>query len=425
MRRPSLNPSYIVIPLLALFSPISAAEQFDPVGLFLTWQQDPTTTMTIDWHTLPGDGERSSVLQYKERGSDTWHEAEGDARPFPFSDRTIHRVEVTGLAPATTYRFRFGDDSVSYLFRTMPATLEEPIVFINGGDTLPTDHFREMNAVAASYDPEFIFWGGDLAYGDGNPLQIQRWYNWFDGIKADLIDDEGRVIPIVVTIGNHEIFREAGAIRVAVRSGMSEDEAKAFFNDAGLQHGDAPFYFTLFAFPGEQGYNVLDFGDYLSLIALDSAHYVPIEGDQTDWLRQTLAERAGRPHIFPFYHVPAYPSARPFSTGASRRIRVNWVPLFEEFGVQVAFEHHDHTYKRTHPLLGGEINEQGIIYLGDGAWGVSRRDFRDEEPQLTYINKFEKSTNGIIISIDYNQREFKVVNQENEVLDQFSIPVRR
>jgi hypothetical protein len=36
------------------------------------------------------------------------------------------------------------------------------------------------------------------------------------------------------------------------------------------------------------------------------------------------------------------------------------------------FEHHDHAYKRTHPLLDGHINSNGIVYLGDGSWGKVR-----------------------------------------------------
>ncbi len=57
--------------------------------------------------------------------------------------------------------------------------------------------------------------------------------------------------------------------------------------------------------PGPQGYNVLDCGNYLSLLLLDSGHTHPVEGAQTDWLKQTLAARQHVSHVFPVYHVPA------------------------------------------------------------------------------------------------------------------------
>jgi hypothetical protein len=76
--------------------------------------------------------------------------------------------------------------------------------------------------------------------------------------------------------------------------------------------------------------------------------------------------------------VPAYPSVRK-DEGTTLEIRQHWVPLFEKAGVSAAFEHHDHAYKRTHPLLGGKVQDapaKGVTYLGDGAWGASIRKVR-------------------------------------------------
>jgi len=87
----------------------------------------------------------------------------------------------------------------------------------------------------------------------------------------------------------------------------------------------APHFYQLFAFPGHPGYNVLDIGDYLSLIILDSDHSHPIEGGQTEWLENVLLERAGgKRHLMPVYHVPAWPSHRPFDGRVSVRVRENW-----------------------------------------------------------------------------------------------------
>ena len=95
--------------------------------------------------------------------------------------------------------------------------------------------------------------------------------------------------PILVAgIGNHE-----------VDGGYNKPRAKA------------PFFYALFdgLYP-ETGYATLDFGDYLSLVLLDTAHTSAIEGAQTDWLAKALKERAERPHVVVVNHVPAYPSFR-------------------------------------------------------------------------------------------------------------------
>lgn len=70
----------------------------EPVGLILTWQQDPMTTMTIDWQTEPND-EVSPFLRYQKADNEEWIEVRADQRKFPYSERTIHRVELTKNVP--------------------------------------------------------------------------------------------------------------------------------------------------------------------------------------------------------------------------------------------------------------------------------------------------------------------------------------
>ena len=40
--------------------------------------------------------------------------------------------------------------------------------------------------------------------------------------------------------------------------------------------------------------------------------------------------------------------------------------------MDAVLEHHDHTFKRTHPLTGGVRDRNGVVYLGDGSWGQLR-----------------------------------------------------
>ena len=55
-------------------------------------------------------------------------------------------------------------------------------------------------------------------------------------------------------------------------------------------------------------------------------------------------------------------------------MRQQWVPHFERYGVTAIFENDHHNYKRTHPIRGHKRDDKnGIVYLGDGAWGVKTR----------------------------------------------------
>ncbi len=392
----------------------------EPEGLFLTWKSDPTTTMTIDWHVDPDEESNSeprTSLCFRHLDDSVWtDEAEAQLIEAPEFERQIYRTELTDLEPGTEYVFQVGHFAREFRFRTMPDSIDdEPLVFAAGGDTMHMPQlFEPTNEVVMEYDPQFIVWGGDLAYADGdtNPAANLRWELWFDAIRDTLITDDGRAVPIIAGIGNHEVV-----------DGY-------YFNNDGYEQTDqwrhqlAPLYYSLFAFPGQPGYGVLDFGDYLSVVVLDTDHTNPIEGAQTDWLQSTLADRHDRgvEHIFPVYHVAAFPSHRDFDGSIKGRIRDNWIPHFEEYGVRLAFENHDHTYKRTHPIRGGEVDEdEGIVYIGDGAWGVFPRDGDSQDEW--YIAEFADELHGLVVTIHGEHHHVKAVGQDGAVIDEYgSIP---
>jgi len=337
---------------------------FNPDTLFLTWQQDPTTTMTIQWIGKSAD---DPVILYANRGKDVWQYGPmAEKTRYPFieyqfwpgahgpTDQYVFRAELTGLTPGTEYEFKIGLSSPTYRFRTMPAKATKTFSFVSGGDCGVGPHTTANNKIAARQDPMFALIGGDLAYDNG--LSGATFFEFIRSYSKTMIDTQGRLIPMVTCVGNHE-----------VRGGY------------GKTLKEATFFNALFGgFFKETSYRTLDFGDYLSLVLLDTGHAAPIAGEQTAWLDKALGERAGRPHLMAVNHVPCYPSYRVpegkigiFGTGEAQR--KNWVPLFEKHNVDIVLEHHDHTFKRTHPLKGGVVDDKtGIVYLGDGSWGKLR-----------------------------------------------------
>ncbi len=128
--------------------------------------------------------------------------------------------------------------------------------------------------------------------------------------SRDLRDDKKRLIPL---LGLHRQSRSAGA--ATTRRGRRRPSSTRC-STACFRRRATPR---------------LDFGDYLSLIFLDTDHTSPIEGAQTDWLAKTLKEREDFPTVFAFNHVPAYPSFRPFDgtaekEGTGEGNRKHWVP---------------------------------------------------------------------------------------------------
>lgn len=49
--------------VLFIFQLVNARDE--PLGILLTWTEDPATTISIDWHTLE---EQPEQLHYREKG---------------------------------------------------------------------------------------------------------------------------------------------------------------------------------------------------------------------------------------------------------------------------------------------------------------------------------------------------------------------
>lgn len=367
---------------------------FDPSALYLQWQRDPTTTMTIHWHTV---GEARTELHYRLPSAAGWTSAFGSATPFVGTGRFVHTVEVTGLSPATDYEFCFQPGEKVFKFRTMPQDLSQPVRFITGGDVFHEHKWMgTMNALAGKLDPAFVVFGGDLAYAHGgtNEEKVTRWFDYFASWKTNAVAPDGRLIPMLVTIGNHEV-------KDSYRQPL--EKARSFY--------------TVFSSPGPQGYACLDFGKYLSLFLLDSDHTHTIAGAQTEWLRAKLADRRKVPHVIPVYHTPSYPGFRTEEGAQAKEIRAHWCPLFDRYGVKLVFENHDHCFKRTHPLRDGKIDPKGTIYLGDGAWGVGLRKPDPTKPKW-YIARSGDIRHLYVVTLYRDARHVLAINESGQIFDE-------
>lgn len=367
-----------------------------PPTLFLTWQSDPTTTMTAQWLEVSSDDD--PLILYTPEGSPRWTFETGEREDFGGDDWDVCRVEITGLEPGTRYNLRVGDGGETFTFQTMPATLDESINFVSGGDAGPSEATRRICELAAARDPELAVIGGDIAYADGRRPHV--WVSFLEIWHETMRTSDGRLIPMVTCIGNHEVI-----------GGFAKTRA------------EAPLFLALFKLFDERSYESLDFGNYMSFVLPDSWHTTPIEGEQTTWLRSALEERDNRPHLFVFYHMPIYPSHRALDSREGRqRMRELWPPLFEEFDVDCVFEHDDHTYKRTPRIRDGAIHEEGIVYIGDGCWGVGPRSVKSPQEEW-YLETSAAKNHFIETIITPEHRTHIVVDAEGEEFDRFESTV--
>jgi hypothetical protein len=327
----------------------------------ILWIADPSTEAVISWttreageshqvyyDTVARNGNLAAYAQqatsFKDGMFTMLKEDEKWVKPGYY-----HHVRLTELKPATVYHFVIVSDgkaSREYHFVTAPAEdLEFAMLF--GGDSrvggkTPVEHNerRKMNERMSSLlkaNPRIL----GLIHG-GDYCETAHW-RFLDAWLSDherVITDQGRMLPIIPVRGNHDMqvgFEEAFP----------------------LPEGANNYYYSV------------SLSSEVAVVVLNTE--ISLGGSQRNWLASELEKlRPENRWLITAYHRPAYPSVRSPQDGAARR--THWVPLFEEFNIDLACESHDHALKRTLPIRNGEPDhENGILYIGDGGLGVPQR----------------------------------------------------
>lgn len=83
--------------------------------------------------------------------------------------------------------------------------------------------------------------------------------------------------------------------------------------------------------------------------------------------------------------------------------------------MDAVLEHHDHTFKRTHPLTDGLKDRYGVPYLGDGSWGQLRAPAKPEKrPYLAAVGQAYHMT---VHRLEGEQRYHIAIEESGRVAD--------
>ncbi|MCB1231040.1 MAG: metallophosphoesterase [Verrucomicrobiae bacterium] len=320
-----------------------------------------------------------------------------DQREFAETGNPLFEARIQGLRSGTRYEFVLSANQSPVRngwFTTAPPRFDRPITFVVGGD-MGTADAVPISRLAGSLDPLFALVGGDIAYANGR--EAYKWYDWLDNWADFLVSSEGRSIPIICAIGNHE--------------------TKGFR----IRKSSAPFYFSLFDLPFGESNFAVDFEDYLSILVLDSNHAQDVE-DQTGWLGRNLDSRKEVPNLFAIYHRPAWGTG---VKGNIEDIQEEWCPLFEKYRLDCVFENDHHVYKRTQKITNGVPDEKnGILYIGDGAWGAEVRPITDRMLERVGARRYlanwaaRRHLVKVTLSPDGTKR-YEATAPDGEVFDEF------
>lgn len=258
--------------------------------------------------------------------------------------KTEHIVTVTGLKPASDYWYDIGTESTvlaggsEFRFRTAPASDDAKVrVWVLGdcgtkdaSQRAVRDAFYAWNGGSRRADVVLLL--GDNAYEAGTDEEYQA-------AIFDMYPESLRQCVFWSTIGNHEL---------GIASSL-EDPSIAYLKIfsqplAGEAGGVAS---------GTQRYYAFDHGP-IHFVCLDSMTSVRATNSaMANWLRNDLAATK-KTWIVAFWHHP------PYSKGSHdsdldvelRQMREVFVPILEEYGVDLVLSGHSHSYERSHLIAG-------------------------------------------------------------------------
>lgn len=402
-----------------------------PCHVFITLPQDPSTAVIINHHTSPpGSGPNKSghfdtIVYYdtvsRSNVSDYRFSANGNSFRMPHLEvtRDVHWTHLTGLTPNTTYYFVAGpgyDDSgneywtAERKFRTV-FNESEDFTFVAGGDMDSTHVTSALSVLAASEEPLFGLVGGDIAYEYGQYTCYRRVDNWIKIWMDKMVTPSGYTVPLITTIGNHEVHANFGAKRSQVPfyiryfPHMSKDE------DPGSSLAQVDSRLT---------YHLHLLGKQAVIYCMDSDHVEDPFGRQADWLASSMEQYKWVPFQYATYHVPMYPSHRAYSISNSVKVRDAWQYLFDEYNLTVAFENHDHIYKRSKILKYGQENPYGTLYMGDGCWGIGNRGLPSGSLRW-YLDASYNLQFFLKTQVTLNTMNFSAIDDQGEVFDTYHL----
>jgi len=371
-----------------------------PDRIVLSWSGDPTTTQSVTWRTDTTVNKAWAEIAVASASPDFVFKSDSviaktEVLKSKVNIAHYHSVQFTGLKPGTMYGYRVGNGeewSEWFHFNTAE-NKRAPFSFAYFGDAQNNLKSLWSRVVRQAYstmpDIDFMLHAGDLinvAFSD------EEWGNWFyaagwiTGTKSQM-----------ACPGNHEYTQNDEGNRV-----ISEHWRPTFtFPENGPKGLEESVYYYDY-----QGVR------FIVLNTQASKTYPSQRREQREWLIKVLEDN---PHDWTIVmqHHPVYSTA---SGRDNDEIREAFQPIFEEYGVDLVLQGHDHTYGRGYNLAYGKKNRhRGPMYVvsvsGPKMYTLNFTEWLERVASNTQLYQ--------IVHVDKNELKYEAYTTTGELYDAF------
>lgn len=395
---------------------------YSPISIAMSFNGSPKTNRAFAWYTpyeLPENAPanvKDSIVEVVPAGES--FESDEVMRYTGKPEETLvlnlkitnsengsfisHKVLADGLTPGTAYDYRVGSDgnwSAAGSFTT-EADSEKEFEFLymtdsQGGSSSDYEVWANTlkNGLADYPDSKFLMMTGDQV--DAGALEYQ-WLDYFGKPQAQLMN-----LPLMAAVGNHE----------------------GPYNDNYYYHFNYPNASIEDPLPPGSVYSY-DYGD---------AHFMVINTmdmgwddrqkesfkQQIEWLRREVAQTSKKWKVVAF-HKAIYSVGGHSVDSDILALRQTLYPVFDELGIDVVLQGHDHTYMRSYQMYGDKavadieqdesgnpLNPDGTMYIVNNAAGTKYYDVNNNLDKY-YAAVFEQPKVPIYSGIKFTENSFTV-----------------
>ncbi|OGF45776.1 MAG: hypothetical protein A2231_04665 [Candidatus Firestonebacteria bacterium RIFOXYA2_FULL_40_8] len=387
----------------------------------LTWEDDPKTTMTVNWQDskqVEGKVKYGLEKESLEKEAAVRVEKVKDIEVlrgqmieisneiFKRDVKTekgsinVYKAKLTDLKPGTKYYYLIESEGKDINSFTTAPEGKENFTFIAGGDGGGSKTTAELLKVAARFRPKFFIYAGDMVGGAAATAG-----SWNAAFKSFL--PYSLSMPIMPTPGNHDSDDDLEFTNYQARFALPQKSGSVF--NYSFDYGNCHFASTL-----ASGTSFSD--ERLTKTAA--------------WLEEDL--RAADPAKFKivFAHTPVLSSG--WHAG-SDKVKDLFAPIFDKYRVDLYIDGHDHGYERSKPVNFTKSAEaaqlsykDGTCYLVSGGLGSQFRQFAGSWSTAKLIqadkNHYPPDRFYFIkIEVTEDKLNIQAIGKEGQVLDDFNI----
>ena len=318
---------------------------------------DAATSRVLMWQS----DSRLSHPQVEYRLKGQSNALKASAQEDFFTDDGIENLQylaqLENLTPETNYEYRLvSEKSASdwHSLKTAGASTFKCLIFPDSQSSDYSD-WENLAQTAATLNPDAAFFinMGDIVDNGEDHTQWQAWFNGVEGI----IDR----IPFAPLMGNHETYDQNWKVRLP----------EAYLHYFALPDNDSKDF--------SRYYYDFDYGD-VHFMALNSQwdeteDFKPgLMEEQKAWLRESCSRSTKRWKIALIHKdVLQYRiTKRPERKEGISSLGMNFMPLFDELGVDVVFTAHLHTYRNRGHIRNFQRDNGGPLYILTGVAGNVR-----------------------------------------------------